>query len=243
MPHKHQRQFIATLRAQLGDPYVWGAAGPNAFDCSGLVYYAARMAGIKNVPRTSQEQFRVGTPVQMNSLRPGDLVFMNYEGVGATHVGVYVGNGQILEAPHTGDVVKTLPVSAFAGHILGARRIIANPAGHVADASRFANDQIAFHRQQTAQQRANPAIAAAAVAGLQATTRPIQLPQLPKVSPEQTLAKIQTAHALAQPNAGLEALQRQQQAAQQPAPYLASQPDYAGQLASLRRKLVGGVAP
>lgn len=184
MAHVHQRQFISALRAQLGTPYVWGGAAPGGFDCSGLVYWAARQAGIRGVPRTSQQQFRVGTPVPMNGLRPGDLVFMNYEGVGATHVGIYVGNGQILEAPHTGDVVKTLPVSAFAGHILGARRILANPGGQVMDSSRFAAAQTQYHQQQTGGGQAgpqqNPAKTLAALSLLhqsaQTQLRPLNLP-------------------------------------------------------------------
>lgn len=240
MAHSHQRKFISTLRAQLGTPYVWGGAAPGGFDCSGLVYWAARQAGIHGVPRTSQEQFRVGTPVPMNGLRPGDLVFMNYEGVGATHVGIYVGNGQILEAPHTGDVVKTLPVSAFAGHILGARRILANPGGSVQNASSFANQQIAYHAQQTsgaaAQQAGkNPALAAAALASI----RPIQLPTFsPLKTANQTVNQIIQAHA--QPPQSI--TQQVLANPQAPTPAADHSDALASQLDSIHQRLLKGQA-
>ncbi|ADK13240.1 MULTISPECIES: NlpC/P60 family protein [Clostridium] len=86
----------------LGVPYVWGGTSPSGFDCSGLVQYVYAHFGI-DLPRTSQEQQTVGTAVSRDELQPGDLVFF---GSPAYHVGIYVGGGQFINAPKTGDVVK-----------------------------------------------------------------------------------------------------------------------------------------
>jgi cell wall-associated NlpC family hydrolase len=86
----------------LGVPYVWGGTSPSGFDCSGLVQYVYAHFGI-DLPRTSQEQQTVGTSVSRDELQPGDLVFF---GSPAYHVGIYVGGGQFINAPKTGDVVK-----------------------------------------------------------------------------------------------------------------------------------------
>ncbi|AZV55230.1 C40 family peptidase [Clostridium sp. AWRP] len=86
----------------LGVPYVWGGTSPSGFDCSGLVQYVYANFGI-NLPRTSQEQQNVGTPVSRNELQPGDLVFF---GSPAYHVGMYVGDGKFIEAPRTGLSVR-----------------------------------------------------------------------------------------------------------------------------------------
>jgi cell wall-associated NlpC family hydrolase len=97
---------VNTAMAQLGKPYVWGAAGPGSFDCSGLALYAYKAAGI-SLPHSSAMQSRIGTPVSINALRPGDLVFF-YSG--PSHVGIYIGNGNVVHAPTTGDVVKVSPM-------------------------------------------------------------------------------------------------------------------------------------
>src|SRR3954451_15689338 len=78
---------VDTALAQLGDPYVWAAAGPNSFDCSGLVQYAYAAAGVR-LPHSSTMQSQMGTPVSRSQLQPGDLVFF-YSPV--SHVGIYVG--------------------------------------------------------------------------------------------------------------------------------------------------------
>jgi cell wall-associated NlpC family hydrolase len=92
--------------AQLGDPYVYGAAGPDAWDCSGLTMGAWGAAGV-SLPHASSMQPSYGTPVSISDLQPGDLVFY-YSPI--SHVAIYLGNGQIIHAPHTGDVVRIAPL-------------------------------------------------------------------------------------------------------------------------------------
>jgi cell wall-associated NlpC family hydrolase len=87
-----------------GDPYRWGAVGPNSFDCSGLTYYAFRHAGHK-LPRTAQDQYNHVRHISYAQLRPGDLVFF-HKGSHVYHVGIYAGHWQIWHSPHTGTVVK-----------------------------------------------------------------------------------------------------------------------------------------
>ncbi|SOC51744.1 Cell wall-associated hydrolase, NlpC family [Blastococcus aggregatus] len=111
---------IDTAMAQRGKPYVWAAGGPKAFDCSGLTQYAFKAAGI-NLPHSSRMQSQMGRSVARGDLQPGDLVFF-YSPV--SHVGIYIGNGQMVHAPTSGDVVKVAPVDAVGGYA-GARRIAA----------------------------------------------------------------------------------------------------------------------
>jgi cell wall-associated NlpC family hydrolase len=88
--------------SKVGKPYRYGAAGPNAFDCSGLVYWSFKQAGI-DLPRTSRAQSRVGKPVSRSQLRPGDLVFF-YKPV--SHVGIYIGDGKFVHASTRRSPVK-----------------------------------------------------------------------------------------------------------------------------------------
>lgn len=90
--------------AQIGKPYVWGAVGPNSFDCSGLTQYAWKKAGVSLTHYTGA-QWDETTAVSRSSARPGDLVFF-----GSSHVGMYVGNSLMVHAPHTGDVVRMASV-------------------------------------------------------------------------------------------------------------------------------------
>ncbi|WP_195988260.1 C40 family peptidase [Clostridium sp. D53t1_180928_C8] len=99
----------------LGCDYVYGATGPNTFDCSGFTQYVFRNAAGVSLPRTTFDQINVGTPVSYNDLQPGDLVFPH-----TGHVGIYVGNGQMIHAPSTGDVVKVSSVYKF----YTARRVL-----------------------------------------------------------------------------------------------------------------------
>jgi cell wall-associated NlpC family hydrolase len=87
---------------KLGAPYRWGAAGPGAFDCSGLVYWSYRQIGT-TLPRSSSAQSRVGTPVSKGALQPGDLVFF-YRPV--SHVAIYIGGGRVVHASTAGKPVK-----------------------------------------------------------------------------------------------------------------------------------------
>ena len=120
-------QAIVNLaKKQLGKPYVWGAEGPNSFDCSGFVYYVYKNSGV-SVPRTSVEQSKVGTTVSRSNLQPGDLVFSSTNGSGrVSHVGIYIGNGQMIHAPGSGDVVKTTNIntSYWNGAYLWSKRVI-----------------------------------------------------------------------------------------------------------------------
>jgi peptidoglycan DL-endopeptidase CwlO len=93
--------------SKIGSPYRYGATGPNAFDCSGLVSWAFKKAG-KSLPRTSRAQSKVGTPVSRAELQPGDLVFF-YKPV--SHVGIYIGNGKIVHASTRKSPVKISDMS------------------------------------------------------------------------------------------------------------------------------------
>ncbi|MGH8868064.1 MAG: C40 family peptidase, partial [Actinomycetes bacterium] len=92
--------------AQLGDAYVWGATGPDAWDCSGLTMGAWGAAGV-SLPHSSSMQYSAGRPVSRSELQPGDLVFY-YSPI--SHVAIYVGNGQIIHAANSSEPVKTDPV-------------------------------------------------------------------------------------------------------------------------------------
>ncbi|MGY1748002.1 C40 family peptidase [Modestobacter sp. SYSU DS0511] len=109
---------VDTALAQIGDPYVWGAGGPDAFDCSGLTQYAFAAAGVR-LPHSSRGQATMGTAVSRAELQPGDLVFF-YSPV--SHVGMYVGNGKMVHAPTFGSPVVVTGVD-MAGYV-GARRLV-----------------------------------------------------------------------------------------------------------------------
>lgn len=109
------RIALQTAYAQLGKPYVWGAAGPGSFDCSGLTLYAWAAAGV-SLPHSSRMQFSSGRHVSRANLQPGDLVFF---GSPISHVGMYVGNGEMIHAPTTGDHVR---IAALLSDYSGAVR-------------------------------------------------------------------------------------------------------------------------
>ncbi|OAA28610.1 cell wall-associated hydrolase, invasion-associated protein [Frankia sp. EI5c] len=98
--------YLASL--QKGKPYVWGAAGPYSFDCSGLVQYVFKQLG-RSLPRTAQGQYNVSTRVPQSGKKPGDLIFYGTEG-NIYHVGIYAGNGYMWAAPQTGGVVSLRPI-------------------------------------------------------------------------------------------------------------------------------------
>lgn len=108
MPSLAGEKAIGYAVSQLGKPYAWGSAGPDAFDCSGLTSQAWAHAG-RHIPRTSQGQWARLRHVPLSQLRPGDLV-VYYPG--ATHVALYIGNALVVQAPRPGDVVKVTPIAA-----------------------------------------------------------------------------------------------------------------------------------
>ncbi|WP_326688487.1 MULTISPECIES: NlpC/P60 family protein [unclassified Streptomyces] len=96
------QKVIAFAKKQLGKPYVWGATGPNSYDCSGLTQDAWKAGGV-SLPRTTWDQVKVGTKVAKSAMKPGDLIFF-YDDI--SHVGIYVGNGQMIHAPKPGANVR-----------------------------------------------------------------------------------------------------------------------------------------
>ncbi|MFD7720093.1 NlpC/P60 family protein [Streptomyces sp. NPDC059814] len=108
LPAGSARAAAAVMAVQraLGRPYVWGASGPSGFDCSGLMQWAYAQAGV-SLPRTSQAQRYAGRMVPLSQARPGDLVAYRAD---AGHIGMYVGNGQVIHAPYPGAPVRYDPV-------------------------------------------------------------------------------------------------------------------------------------
>ncbi len=96
---------LVAAESHIGAPYRYGGAGPDAFDCSGLVAYSYAQAGIM-LPRTAAQQFAVVTPVPKRDLRPGDLVFFRVNGRDVGHVGIYAGEDRLVDAPQTGGKVR-----------------------------------------------------------------------------------------------------------------------------------------
>ncbi len=117
-PNGAAQKAVDTALAQVGDPYSWGATGPNSFDCSGLTSFSYKAAGI-SIPRTSKAQSTFGAPVSKANLRPGDLVFF-YSPV--SHVGMYIGNGQMVHASRAGKPVAVVNVDSMPS-FSGARRV------------------------------------------------------------------------------------------------------------------------
>ena len=117
---------IGIARSLLGSPVVWGGASPNdGFDCSGLVQYVFRQAGI-SMPRTADLQFLVGRTVSTSSLRPGDLVYYTTYEPGASHVGIYIGAGKFIHTSYSKGVVAIADIndSYFVQRFYGAKRVV-----------------------------------------------------------------------------------------------------------------------
>jgi len=111
-------QALQAALTREGDPYVWGAAGPSTFDCSGLVMWAYAQVGI-SLPHYTGAQWNMGEHISRSQLEPGDLVFFFSD---ISHVGLYVGDGMMLDAPSTGQVVQIQPMLS---EFVGAVRIVA----------------------------------------------------------------------------------------------------------------------
>lgn len=124
--------LITEAKKWLGTPYSWGGGGTSGptkgigrgantvgFDCSSFLQYLNAKRGV-SIPRTTYAQWKAGTPVNMSALQPGDAVYSEMTSEGPGHVGMYIGHGQIIQAPHTGDVVKISNINSFGA--VGARR-------------------------------------------------------------------------------------------------------------------------
>ncbi|MGH2970707.1 MAG: C40 family peptidase, partial [Gaiellaceae bacterium] len=120
-PPSQYTGVVGIAMQYLGVPYVWGGASPSGFDCSGLVMYVYAQVGV-SLPHYTGAQWQMGVPVDPSDLEPGDLVF--FDGLG--HVGIYIGGGEFIHAPHTGDVVRidSLSEGWYAATYDGARRIV-----------------------------------------------------------------------------------------------------------------------
>ena len=124
---------LSSAESRVGMPYVWGAAGPTSFDCSGLVQWSFRQAGIV-MPRVAADQARTGPAVQVQNLQPGDLLFYHTDPTAPgyiSHVAMYVGNGKMIQAPQPGMDVEIVPVDlgdGFAGAVAVSPRIAAKAA-------------------------------------------------------------------------------------------------------------------
>jgi cell wall-associated NlpC family hydrolase len=117
-PNSRAAAAVSYAYTKLGSPYVWGATGPDAFDCSGLMQAAYRSAGI-SLPRTTYAQIDAGRRVSRSELLPGDLVFF-YSGI--SHVGLYIGDGRMIHAPNPSAPVRVAPITEMP--FAGATRVV-----------------------------------------------------------------------------------------------------------------------
>ncbi len=126
LPNGQTAQILAIAKEMLGQPVVWGGASPsNGFDCSGLVQYVYRQAGI-NLPRTADLQFLVGQTISISYLQPGDLVYFTTYEPGASHVGIYIGNSKFIHTSFSKGIVAigNMNDSYFVQRYYGAKRVL-----------------------------------------------------------------------------------------------------------------------
>jgi murein DD-endopeptidase len=111
-------------RKMVGKPYRFGGSSPTGFDCSGLIQYSYKQAGV-SLPRSTDEQLRLSQPLRGSHLRAGDLLFFDQEGKKKSHVGIYLGEGRFVHAPSSGKTVRTdrLDSAYWKKHLSEARRI------------------------------------------------------------------------------------------------------------------------
>lgn len=109
-----------------GCPYAWGSEGPNSFDCSGFTYYVFKNAAGISLPRTSSAQSGYGETVSKSNLKPGDLVFFNTSGKGVSHVGIYVGGGNMIHSPSSGKTVSITSINSsyYSARFVTAKRVL-----------------------------------------------------------------------------------------------------------------------
>lgn len=126
-PTAYGKRAVQIASKELGVPYVWGGTSPRGFDCSGLLQYAWKQVGV-NIPRTTYDQWQAGTPVDPAHLQPGDAVFFRGSDARVSggrvlpgHVGIYIGGGKLIEAPHSNSTVRISTLSGRTDY-MGARR-------------------------------------------------------------------------------------------------------------------------
>ena len=105
--------IVNTAMQFLGVPYVWGGTSPSGFDCSGLVQYSYAQNGV-DIPRVAQDQYNASTKISRDQLQAGDLVFGGTSTNNITHVMMYIGDGKVVHAPRTGEVVKVIDLDSYA---------------------------------------------------------------------------------------------------------------------------------
>lgn len=116
-------KLVSNAMSLIGIPYAFGGTSRSGFDCSGYTQYVFKGSGV-TLPRTSYEQFGVGTAVSRNQLQPGDLVFFSTYDNGASHVGIYIGGGNFVHASNSGVRTTSLSDSYYVSRYVGARRVL-----------------------------------------------------------------------------------------------------------------------
>ena len=120
----NMEKALKLLKEQVGKPYVWGAEGPDSFDCSGLTQYIYKHALGKDIPRVAADQSKFGQPVSRDNLKPGDLLFFDTMNKGkVTHVGMYIGNNEFIHAANSKKgVIKSTLTGHYDQKFVNARR-------------------------------------------------------------------------------------------------------------------------
>lgn len=130
-------KLLGLTQEQLGKKYVFGSAGPSTFDCSGLVQYVFKAFGV-SLPHHAEDQAKLGTPVATGDIQAGDLVFSDWGDGPNSHVGIAVSKTQIIDAPHTGAVVRYDTLSSgYLAHVTAVRRVggLSGSAGGIGSAA------------------------------------------------------------------------------------------------------------